>query len=536
MRAPHPRTTNASRTHATDAIAPRRLSRPTVQQSPAGEVHVIPSALRDALAPCTRWVREGRTYGIACDGAEWLSVGRERLCPVWPGRFSWTARNAVGHARVRGGALSTPDSPPLDFEVVARRFQGPEEQLRFVRATVAALEREQSVDPFRDRHLEWRVAHGGATNSHRTLLDALILRGHELTEALAAVRARPTRVLAEHDAPLTLAVDAADVTLADILRGDGPWDLRTPGLAPGAARRLRGRVPREAWGRQAAPTDDGPENQLLRRSLGEVMERAASPAFVAALEAIPSRERSRARATLENLRRALGCAPLRDAVGPRFDRPRARARCLRHPHYAAVLAWIDGAEASPTLRWPAAREAASLRDASALYEMFCFFALARGFAAALGEPVTFHGPDPSDRAGARERGGLVRGAIARLGARRSLVYNAEVMAYSGALRPDFVLFEDGALSLVLDAKMRVRDPSSDRDPSDGDRAARVDIDRMHAYRDALGVRAAVCVFPGDRSALYRPDGTRSDELRIAGLARGRVDGVGALALVPEDAP
>jgi predicted component of viral defense system (DUF524 family) len=132
--------------------------------------------------------------------------------------------------------------------------------------------------------------------------------------------------------------------------------------------------------------------------------------------------------------------------------------------------------------------------------------------------------------------GLARGSEARIGAKYALVYNQDVEAYSGTLRPDFVLRVDGAVELVFDAKMRVSASSGAAQGDDADaRAARVDLDKMHAYRDALGVRAAVCVFPGERSAMYRTDGTRADDLRLAALVRKQLDGVGALALCPEGA-
>jgi hypothetical protein len=508
-----------------------------IQESPSGDPPAIPDALRDALAPCARWVREGRTYGIRCDGAAWLDVGRERLTPVWPGRFSWTARNAVGRARVRGGATGLRESPPLDVEVVARRFDGPAAQLRFVRATVAALEREQSVDPFRDRHLAWRASHDEAATSSTALREALVEQGLAIAEALAAVRARPARTLTERDARLSVSADTPEISLAELAHASGPWERCAQDARGSTFVRLRGRAPREAWGRRAEHADDSLENRWLRRRLAALSDRADEPDFIASLASLPPRDRARVGAALDALREALASAPLRDAIGPLAEPSRARARCLRKPHYADAVQWIERAERRPTLRWPAAHQAVSLRDASALYEMFCFFALARGIAAALGQPVTFHGPEADERVGSRARGGLARGAVARLGPRHTLVYNADVMAYSGALRPDFVLREDGVISLVLDAKMRVREPAAapDRAHDEGERAARLDIDRMHAYRDALGARAAVCVFPGDRSALFRTDGTRSDALRLAGLVRGGAHGVGALALVPEGA-
>ena len=157
--------------------------------------------------------------------------------------------------------------------------------------------------------------------------------------------------------------------------------------------------------------------------------------------------------------------------------------------------------------------------------MYCFFALSRSVAATLGEPAQF-------RAAPSATCALARGATATFGERWTLVYNRDVVAYSGSLRPDFALLCDDKVELVFDAKMRVRD-GHDRGAADD--AARVDLDKMHAYRDALGVRAAVCLFPGERSMLYRTDGTRSADVRLASLVRAKSTGIAALALCPEHA-
>jgi hypothetical protein len=475
--------------------------------------------MRATLAPCALWVREGQTYGVRCDGAELLAIGRERVRPTWPGLFSWTARNAVGRASLRAMRGGRCVSRPLEVEVVAARFDAPEQQWRFVRAVTAVIEREQQLDPFRDRHFEWSASREGAL-SLDALIDALDRDGDALLEGLAAVRAQPASSLATDAARVLVATNAAAIDALEFASADGAWDSRAG--AEQGRRGLRGRAPREAWGTVTASSFDCPENRWLRAELTAVIEEASGAAFDRLLDARPARARLRARTTLEALRRALDEEPLRSATDSATDPSRARAMCDRREPYASVARWIDGAGARSTLRWPHARHAASLRDAATLYEMYCFFALARAIGAALGEPVRFSAA--KDKRGAST--GLARGAVASIGARHALLYNRALEAYSGALRPDFALLRDGRATLVFDAKMRA---------VDGEDAARADIDKMHAYRDALAVRAAVCLFPGERSVLYEPSGARHESARIAAIVRGPFEGVGAIALAPEGA-
>jgi hypothetical protein len=504
------------------------LGRPEIEHAPSAPVEPLPAALRVALAPSERWVREGRTYSVRCDRATQLAVGRERIAPSWPGWFAWTVRGSVGRASLRGCIDGRVASSALEVEVVARRFDGPAAQLAFVTAMVRALEREQRTNPFRDRHFEWPAARSSeepSTLDEHALLDALSRRGGELIAALDAVRASPARCARTEQTRVLLACEPDAIDAIELAAASGRWEPSAPSAT---SRVLRGRAPREAWGHTLQWTTDCPENRWLRDRLAAALSLCDRPSFERALSTRPLRERAEAIETIARMRAALRDEPLASARGAVADPARAKAACDRHSAYRAALCWLDTAGPNQTLRWPFAREAASLRDAATLYEMYCFFALARGIAAALGEPLRFR---------SAPRGvGLARGATAAIGEDRALVYNCEMKAYSGTLRPDFALVRAGVVELVFDAKMRVRDPSlaGDHGPSEDD-AARIDLDKMHAYRDALGVRAAVCVFPGARSTLFETSGARREGVRLSSLLRSNIRGIAALALAPEGA-
>lgn len=496
------------------------LRAPRIESAGGVSAHEINPAERAALAPSSCWVREGQTYGLCCDGAERLAVGADVLEPMWPGLFSWTVRNAVGRASIRAMSEGRAASRALEVEVVAKRFEGPSQQLAFVRAMVAAIEREQRLDPFRDRHFEWGAARDGAIDAN-ALIDALTRDADALRSALAAVGAVPATALVELVERVTVAQDPASIDAMDVASASGPWQSAAHHST--AAGRLRGRAPREAWGAVARTTFDCAENRWLRRSLETALAVAEGAAFEVALSTRAPVERKRASATLDELRAALEREPLASAGDAHDDDPaRARAMCDRREQYASAARWLDGAGATSTLRWPAARAAASLRDAATLYEMYCFFALARAVGAAVGAPLRFVAARHQRPASS----GLARGAEVLIGEEYRLLYNRDVVAYSGTLRPDFALFRGAKLDLVFDAKMRA---------SDGDEAARTDIDKMHTYRDALGARAAVCLFPGERSVLFDVTSKRQGVARVASIVRGAFEGVGALALAPEGA-
>ena len=85
-----------------------------------------------------------------------------------------------------------------------------------------------------------------------------------------------------------------------------------------------------------------------------------------------------------------------------------------------------------------------------------------------------------------------------------MVYNQYQPSYSVPLRPDFTWKRNGQAEVVFDAKFRLErlDIAGEDDGSPETTAKRADLYKMHTYRDALGVRAAVAVYPGNETVLY----------------------------------
>jgi predicted component of viral defense system (DUF524 family) len=92
--------------------------------------------------------------------------------------------------------------------------------------------------------------------------------------------------------------------------------------------------------------------------------------------------------------------------------------------------------------------------------------------------------------------------------------------------------------VLLDAKFRAdREAAPDEEAALSGAAQRVvrqaDLYKMHTYRDSLGVRAAVAVYPGEVNAFFdRRQGHRMD-ITLKDLLLGDLEGVGAIALRPD---
>ncbi|WP_374713548.1 DUF2357 domain-containing protein [Symbiobacterium terraclitae] len=177
--------------------------------------------------------------------------------------------------------------------------------------------------------------------------------------------------------------------------------------------------------------------------------------------------------------------------------------------------------------------AIAARDVATLYEYWCFFRLIRALEPALG-PARL-------RLRADETGGLDWRTAAFFGdGGWRLVFNLPARggreSYSLGLRPDFTLIGPAGVALVLDAKFRLDAPRPDLDEPDRAEASpqAADLYKMHTYRDALGVRAAVALYPGDLAVFYdRRTRRRRTDLTLHELIFGDFEGVGALPLRAE---
>ena len=89
--------------------------------------------------------------------------------------------------------------------------------------------------------------------------------------------------------------------------------------------------------------------------------------------------------------------------------------------------------------------------------------------------------------------------------------------------------------MVLDAKFRLERLAEDSDDDSPEATARrADLYKMHTYRDALGVRAAVALYPGEVSIFYDRQQKRLDDAKLSDVLNGNLSGIGALVLKPDD--
>jgi predicted component of viral defense system (DUF524 family) len=179
------------------------------------------------------------------------------------------------------------------------------------------------------------------------------------------------------------------------------------------------------------------------------------------------------------------------------------------------------------------QNAIDLRNIADLYEFWVWFELIDRIKETTGaEPVPLPVPTEFGVPGWKSR--------VRFGNHGSLQYNRTYRGYSGIpLRPDYVWERSDGSLIVMDAKFRMQRPTELIDEETGEstllddqRAKADDLQKIHAYRDALcGVRAALVLYPGNIAAFWDTTGVHRD-VGIAEVLTDEFEGIGAIPLSP----
>lgn len=457
------------------------------------------------------------------DGATRLRVGDRLVPPIDDGLFQFSFANQLGLTSVQPLDERGPCCAPLVLEVISPKFPGVEQHVGFLSALLDDLFARAARLPFTvSADTSRGVIDVPVPPTPLFTLHFLLQHARKLREASAVVVARPHRRLADAPefVPLAAVSEADPDVLLDVLTSPERW-VRESGFP--LATKLRGHAPSDVWQRRPEETLDTPENRFVKAFLRDLL-------FAA--EALPrqpwwrhvSAERQRVIHETETHLRQSFSQPMFAEVGEMRRIPSSSRVLLRREGYRELLdAWRLFNLARRPFFGPL-QLAIDLRDIATLYEVWCFFALMEEIAAAL--DIT-----PSLSLRVSDEHGLYWRSEARFNSAGTLVYNRRVRGYSVGLRPDYLWYRNGKPDVALDAKFRL-----DRaDWSDETSTATVkndDLYKMHTYRDALGLRAAVAVYPGDVERFYDVSRANTDLCSIPTILLSEREGVGAMSLSP----
>jgi len=491
---------------------------------------VIPAAYRERFAPARLYALEWQDLWVEIPGAERLQVGTNMLPPMRGALFRLRFENAIGLTTVQAWARGAPLDSPVPLAVLSPKFPTLEEHWRFLQALVDDLYQRATRLSFAiAAPTGHRVAESRRPPTPLFVLHFLLQHAFTLEQALQRVLLTPHRELREDEqiVPPHEAKAADADTLFAMLHQADTW---VPARGFLLARRLRGHAPTEVIQRSPEETTDTAPNRFvlhfIRHLILAIDTLRAQPWW----SKVPPERQRVVQEVLAGLQQAVQ-HPFFAEVGPLQFVPLGSQVLLRRPGYRELRAlWQTFQQARRPVFEPV-DQAIALRDIATLYEYWVFFALVEEIGVQLG--VT---PKIEWRFGEEE--GLGWQSRARFAPWGQLVYNKHWQGYSGSLRPDFTWERGGKAAVVLDAKFRAdREAAPDEGADHTGATQRVvhqaDIYKMHTYRDSLGVRAAVAVYPGEVNEFFdRRQGRRTD-ITLKNLLLSDLEGVGAIALRPD---
>jgi predicted component of viral defense system (DUF524 family) len=540
LRSGWPEPQNALMTATTDAPDVPHLRRIRHRDDDATKHHAVPEPLRRFLAPAESVIYEWTPYVVEWPGATRLRTGSAWHRPIAPGVFQLSFDNQLGLTTIRAYDESAPLGEPMHLEVIAGKFTSPERSVAFLRQTVTDLFARLASSPFvLGAATERMVRESQAPPNALFAYHFFRHHGNTLIRSLQAVQGRPhQRLTAEPELVRPHEVRQVDrESMVRMLRAGHPSPIALSGnpdrLTP--LQRLR---PERVWQQIPAETFDTPENRFVLA----VCRRLLS--------------------TIQGLRRAAWCQPpnIPTETLHQFDNVAEHLSMLTMDHRLAplgpmvvtpsqsrVLQRRDGYRELAMLwqlfqrsRQPLferMQHAIDLRNIAELYEIWVWFELIDRIKAITGsDPVPLPVPTEFGIPGWKSR--------VRFGGHGTLHYNKPEPGYSGiGLRPDYVWERLDGTRIVMDAKFRMQRPTTLLDETTGEitvfddqRAKDDDLQKMHAYRDALrDVEAAIVLYPGNVTAFRDTTGVRLD-LGIAEVLTGVIEGIGAIPMSPIATP
>ena len=503
----------------------------------------IPDDLRATLAPAQMALFEWTDYFFQWPGADVLGVDGRAVEPLAPGLFRVRWENALGLSELQPLRAGAPLEAPLWVEVLSPKFPTPALHVAFLSALLEAL---FALSP----HLIWsdagatrRGARRAQTPSPLETLDWALRWGAPLQQTLAAIARQPARVRMSRE------VDASPAEVSELSANDSVK------LTSDGARWTRATGDNESViSRDSTPRKDSPRRDSTDRkdslrhdltnhalipnqrphsrivsdwrptrvpqsrrylSLDNADNRGALAFCGALANSLRAAHASRwwdalsaeKRVEIEQLQQSLngfGAGWLEERAPVRVEwRPRAA------PYRALWELEREWRGAGAPL-WEGAERFARVRDVASLWEFFSFFALIKRIENARGQRAAVEANWDEER-------GLLAPSRALWG-EWSLTFNGPAPSYSTPLRPDYLWSHNGRAVAAFDAKFRVEVP--------GLSGRGADLHKMHAYRDALNVRAAIALHPGALTTFFDRERGPLSQLPLRAILEGAVAGVG----------
>ena len=488
----------------------------------------IPGHLKHYFAPAEICLYEWHVYYFEIPGADRLRVGNRWIDAIRGSLFLLRFENQLGLVSVQAYYGKQPLAEPLTIEVISRKFPDVARHHSFFQSLLTDLFTRASRLPFTISAPTTRgVGEAWVSPTPLFVLHFICQYFQAFRDAVQLIQTRPHRQLMDHieKVPLARAKQAEPDVLIDILHHPSEW---VPASGFPLADKLHGYAPLRV--RQQAPyeTFDTPENRFVLHFLQRIIVAAQSLPSQRWWHLVPEERQLLVRSILNLARQSLH-HPVFSETGQMRRLPFESRVLMRRDGYREMLAmWQIFNHARKPLFAPL-QQAIDLHDIATLYEMWVFFAL-------IEEVAVLFNASPIIDLKFSQQGSLGWNAQAHFGPLGTLGYNQSAPSYSVPFRPDFAWYRDDRLELVFDSKFRMERHSMEGSAGDVEPESvskRDDLYKMHTYRDALDIMAAIVIYPGQVPVFYDKRIKKKTTSSLREILMGNFSGIGAIPMKPD---
>lgn len=366
----------------------------------------------------------------------------------------------------------------------------------------------------------------------RHILSDVAPRHVRLRPALESILREPHSRLSStrHETPLPRAARVDPRFITQLAAGAIPL-MRAPAAmaALPLAVALRGHIPPDVQELRVRRDVDTAENRFIKNFLDLATTVISRVETLAESKTSSERHWTQVLEDCQGMRKTLGpyaAASLWDEVGRMTHVPVSSTVLQRRRGYRETYSHFLKLRAATRLPLDEdqLQDLLEVKDISELYELWCYFEVVEAISGLLGRPKRVDSFRPEKTHIKVRQGFRVTWPNGtRCVYNRSFGSSGKPRSYSLQMRPDIVVEAASGLH-IFDAKFKLKKPKPSEDgggEEDGlSTVKRADIEKMHAYRDAIArVRSARVVYPGETTVFHSTDGTPCE-------------GVGALPLLP----
>lgn len=494
-----------------------------------GNDQTIPVDFAHQFSPAKHWLFEWKDYFIDLPDVDYLFVGGQKKEPLKGSVFLIRFENQLGLSTIQPFRNHAPICPPFHVEVISRKFPTLQSHINFYSNLLDDLFSQAIRLPF---HI--------STDTKRAVIESLrpptplfVLHflsqfASDIIHALNIIQSNPHRILSDNPALVSLgeAIEADGDVLISILQHSDQW-VQARGFP--LATQLGGYAPTHVWQRLPEETYNTPENQFILSFINQILVAADNLPSQTWWGKVDS-DRKKTISTTASFLRQIITLPLFDEVDTIHHLPSSSQVLLRKEGYRDLLYLWQIFQQSRKPMFEPLQQAMEMRDIASLYEIWAFFALVEELSVQLEMTprITF---------ATSVEHGLEYKAKAQYGSFGTLSYNQGFIkhSYSVPLRPDFTWLKNGIPEVVFDAKFRLEritiDEAEQEDLAEAS-AKRSDLYKMHTYRDAMRLRSAVIVYPGDKSVFFDQSLGKLTNPSLRDILLGNLRGIGAIQLSP----